>query len=394
MLRTNDYKEIIMMMKDLIREKNLSDNFIISIDGPCGGGKTTLAEYIKKECDYNIVHMDDFYLPFQKRDKNWMNIIAGHMDFDRLIKDILEPYASGKEINYVSYDCHSDEYLKKKDIDLKKPLVLEGSYTSHPRISEYVDIKIYVNIDERMQIERLTKRNEKVVDKFVSMWIPFENNYFKELSVKEKSDIVYRNIDYYGNRIILASKSARRKELLQNEGYDFDIYVPAKEEKSIIGKKYSLELVENCAMDKAKNAYEELKEKYIEDCGLSQIEKYNPLIISCDTVVVIDDLILGKPKDKADAIRILKSLSSKTHQVVSAVAVIKDGKETKACDVSRVTFKKLTDGEIEEYVERSRPYDKAGSYGIQDEGFSFVESLEGNIDNVIGFPMKVLKEIL
>ena len=113
MLRTNDYKEIIVMMKDLIREKNLSDNFIISIDGPCGGGKTTLAEYIKKECDYNIVHMDDFYLPFQKRDKNWMNIIAGHMDFDRLIKDVLEPYTSGTETNYVSYDCHSDKYLQK-----------------------------------------------------------------------------------------------------------------------------------------------------------------------------------------------------------------------------------------------------------------------------------------
>ena len=191
MIVENEEKNKFIVLQKLIRERNLSECFIISIDGPCGGGKTTFAESIKREYGYNIVHMDDFYLPFQKRDKTWMNTIAGHMDFKRLIEDVIKPYSEKKATKYISYDCHSDKYLQKIDIDPNKPIVLEGSYSSHPVLDDYVDIKIYIDIDEKTQIERLTKRNEKVVDKFVSMWIPFENNYFHTMEIKDKSDIIY-----------------------------------------------------------------------------------------------------------------------------------------------------------------------------------------------------------
>ena len=375
-MKVCDNKKRILEIETLVKNKNLSNYFVIAIDGPCAGGKTTFAEEMNKGYEYNIVHMDDFYLPFQKRDKNWMNIIAGHMDFDRLIEKVLKPYKERREIEYISYDCHSDKYLQKIDIDLDKPVILEGSYSTHPILDNYIDIKIYLDIDSKTQVERLTKRNEKVVDKFVSMWIPFENNYFEKLNIKEKCDLVFNE-----KKLILASKSARRKEILEKEGYEFDIFVSSKEENSIIGKKYSLELVENCAIEKAKNAYEEIKES-------------NALIVSCDTVVVIDDVIIGKPKDREDAIRILSNLSGKTHQVISAVAVINDGVIKQGYEVSNVTFRKVSKEEIEEYIDRCKPYDKAGSYGIQDEGFNFVENVGGNIDNVIGLPIKTLKELL
>ena len=182
--------ENINKIKHLIEEKRLSPPSVLSIDGPCGAGKSTLASEIEKELGFNILHMDDFYLPFKERDKNWMNIIAGHMDFNRILKNVLEPYKSGHKTNYVSYDCHSDKYLQEIPIDLNKILVIEGSYTSHPILDEYVDLKIFVDIDKDEQIKRLTNRNLDVVDKFLSMWVPFENNYFESLKIKENSDLV------------------------------------------------------------------------------------------------------------------------------------------------------------------------------------------------------------
>lgn len=182
--------ENIKKIKCYIDENNLTSPAVISIDGPCGGGKTTLASKVEKELGYNILHMDDFYLPFDKRNKNWMNIIAGHMDFDRLIENVLKPYVEKRKTNYISYDCHSDKYLQEIPIDLDKILVIEGSYTSHLILDKYVDVKIFVDIDKDEQKKRLTKRNPDVVDKFLTMWVPFENRYFEELKIKDGSDLV------------------------------------------------------------------------------------------------------------------------------------------------------------------------------------------------------------
>lgn len=177
-------------IKKIIEEKHLNAPAVIAIDGPCGGGKSTLAAEIEKEFGFNILHMDDFYLPFQKREKDWMNVIAGHMDFERLIENVLKPYKESRKTNYISYDCHSDKYLQEIPIDLDKILVIEGSYTSHPMLDKYVNLKIFVDIEKDEQERRLTKRNPDVVDKFLSMWVPFENRYFEELKIKEKSDLV------------------------------------------------------------------------------------------------------------------------------------------------------------------------------------------------------------
>ena len=182
--------ENIEKIKKLVRDKKLSGQVVISIDGPCGGGKTTVANEIEKTLGYNILHMDDFYLPFDKRDKNWMNIIAGHMDYDRLIENVLIPYKEKRKTNYISYDCHSDKYLQEIPIDLDKFLVIEGSYTSNPILDKYVNAKIFVDINKDEQVKRLTKRNPSVVDKFLSMWVPFENRYFEELKIKDNSDLV------------------------------------------------------------------------------------------------------------------------------------------------------------------------------------------------------------
>ena len=232
--------------------------------------------------------------------------------------------------------------------------------------------------------------------------------------------------------IILASKSERRKDILKREGFDFEIYVPRTEEKDIIGEKYSEKLVSECAREKAEAAYKELsggshsspvqsgsQSSSVHVVGASYAsakdgsqsslahavgtsyasakgfaESAHMIIVSCDTVVVNDGIIIGKPKDRDDAKRILKSLSGKRHRVISAVCICKGGEYHVKSDTTYVEFRNLSDEEIENYINERKPYDKAGSYGIQDEKFDFVESIEGSMDNVVGFPIEKFKEML
>ena len=204
-------------------------------------------------------------------------------------------------------------------------------------------------------------------------------------------------------KIILASASPRRREILKENGIDFEIIVPEGDEKNIVGEKYSEELVNECAIAKAKSVAETLGSQSSpiqKNVGADTIRPTvgasytSPIIVSCDTVVVNDGIIIGKPKDREDAIRILKSLSGKTHIVASSVCVKKDDDVKVAHEITKVTFREITEREIEEYIDRCNPLDKAGSYGIQDEGFDFAVKVEGNIDNVIGFPMKAFNSII
>ncbi len=177
--------------------------------------------------------------------------------------------------------------------------------------------------------------------------------------------------------IILASNSPRRKEILSNAGFKF-ICIPSSYEENIQGLKYTKEAVINCAENKA-----------------LEIAKKHPksLVIGADTVVVHNEIILGKPKNKEDAFIMLKSLNNDTHFVATAVCLIYGNKIIKDIELTNVTFRKLEDSDIYNYIDSKNPLDKAGSYGIQDEGFDFALSIEGELDNVIGFPMKLFKKL-
>ena len=173
--------------------------------------------------------------------------------------------------------------------------------------------------------------------------------------------------------IVLASQSPRRKAILSQVDLDFTI------EPSKINEDFSIELLpkafcEHWAREKAN------------DVARSHIDK---LIIGADTIVVIDDKILGKPKSHEESFSMLKSLSGKTHQVLTGVSLIHLdlGIDFTFNESTNVSFCFLTDEEINNYIEKYKPYDKAGSYGIQD-GFSvYVERINGCFYNVMGFPI-------
>lgn len=181
--------------------------------------------------------------------------------------------------------------------------------------------------------------------------------------------------------IVLASKSPRRQELLKGIGVDFTILTKDVDE-SYPSRLPLLDVAPFLSLKKA---------KAFEDNELPE----NFMVITADTVVIAENEILGKPKDRDDAFRMLGLLSGKTHKVVTGVTVhTKDFTKTFSV-ISKVTFDCLDNQEIEYYVEKYKPYDKAGAYGIQEWiGYIGVSSVEGSYFNVMGLPTRKLYMVL
>lgn len=178
--------------------------------------------------------------------------------------------------------------------------------------------------------------------------------------------------------IILASASPRRQEILKEQGYDFQV-VPSTCEEIVNPTLAPVEVAKSLAKQKA----QDVAKAYPADT-----------VIGADTIVVNGDKILGKPHSEQEAFDMLRSLAGKAHQVITGVAVVRDGKCENYAEVTNVHFFPLTDEEIWEYVETGEPMDKAGSYGIQGLGGLFVKEIEGDYLNVVGLPVERLKEIL
>lgn len=185
-------------------------------------------------------------------------------------------------------------------------------------------------------------------------------------------------------KIILASQSPRRKQLLQWAEVPFDILV------SDVDESYPLGLPsEEVAIFIAKNKAVAVNEL------LQQNNDDSKIIIAADTIVVLNDEIIGKPKDSSDAIAILKKLSGQQHKVITGVVIISKEKEIAFSDVTEVAFYELTDEQIAFYVDKYQPYDKAGAYAIQEWiGVVGIKSINGDFYNVMGLPVsRVVQEL-
>ena len=179
--------------------------------------------------------------------------------------------------------------------------------------------------------------------------------------------------------IILASQSPRRQQLMHSITDDFVVEISHIDESSSLSLS-PLEAVKDIAKRK----------------GLD-IAKRHPhdLVISADTIVVIDNKIIGKPVDEVDAKRILNLLSDRTHHVYTAFYLIKENKEYEEVVISEVTFEKLSEQTIDEYIKSGSPMDKAGAYGAQDNNdFKLIKKITGSWSNVIGFPVDEIKKAI
>lgn len=180
-------------------------------------------------------------------------------------------------------------------------------------------------------------------------------------------------------KIVLASSSPRRAAILKSTGLDFQI-IPSAYVEEHTTTVFSYEFIENLAYNKAKAV---------------RVDEPS-LIVGADTVVVLDGEILGKPDGRKGAFDMLRKLSGKTHFVVTSIVVIdsETGSFRKNSTTSYVTFEELTDEQINYYIDNYKPFDKAGSYGIQEMPDGYIKSYTGDLENIIGMSSKSLLKLL
>lgn len=186
------------------------------------------------------------------------------------------------------------------------------------------------------------------------------------------------------SEIILASASPRRRELLANMGLRFTVTVSDADESAVDATVPPEIYVQELALLKAAAV------------AKTVIKNKNALVISADTIVVDDGVILGKPKDERDAVRMLTSLSGKAHKVYTGFCVMRLSDAFTVCKnvCTEVVFKELAQEKIERYVKTSEPMDKAGAYGIQGLGAMLIDRINGDYFNVVGLPVSELCDVL
>ena len=179
-------------------------------------------------------------------------------------------------------------------------------------------------------------------------------------------------------KLILASKSPRRKEILTREGFDFIV-----------------EAIDvNETMDPQLSPYQNVMNVALKKGEAIYCDHLDDVVLSTDTIVCLDGIIYGKPKNRSDAFNTLKTFSGRTHEVVSGVSILSKRANILMHVKSFVTFKELTDEEINNYLDTDEPYDKAGSYAIQGIGKCLIDSYSGSLDNIIGLPIEYFKDTL
>ena len=166
--------------------------FLIAIDGMCGSGKTTLADYLARELNASLFHMDDFFLQPHQRTEQRLAEPGGNVDYERFKAEVLDHAADVKGVTFRPFSCRewklADEAISNPYNDI---VIVEGSYSHHPYFNNIFDVKIFLEISSEEQKKRIISRDgNDIWPMFEEKWIPMENRYFEKFKIKEKSDII------------------------------------------------------------------------------------------------------------------------------------------------------------------------------------------------------------
>lgn len=162
---------------------------LIALDGRCGSGKTTLAVQLAEQFPGSAVfHTDDYYLPPAQRIRNWAETPCANMDLTRLREEVLVPAQAGAAVRSRAYSCREGAYLPEQCVPPAPLYILEGSYSHHPILAGFYDLKVFVTCSKKEQARRLQAREGERYENFVRRWIPLEEAYFAQCRIEALAD--------------------------------------------------------------------------------------------------------------------------------------------------------------------------------------------------------------
>lgn len=181
-------KELIEQINDLLKEKK---RVIVAIEGGSASGKTSLGKELEQLFDATILHMDDFFLRPEQRTKERLEEPGGNVDRERFKEEVAIPLQKGESIKYRRFDCSTFSVLPAIEIKPAKLTIIEGAYSTHPELGKYYDLSVFLDIDSKLQKERILRRNgQEKAERFFEKWIPMEQKYFEVFNVKEQCDMI------------------------------------------------------------------------------------------------------------------------------------------------------------------------------------------------------------
>ena len=185
-----EYARFFSILLDTAKVLRDRGKAVVAIDGRCGSGKTTLSGLMEQIFDCRVFHMDDFYLPWNRRVENWMSVPGGNMDLERFRVEILDPVFAEQDVCYRRFDCGAGKVGEGEFVPAKALTVIEGSYSHHPALHADYDLKIFLTCEKQEQRRRLMVREGDYFPTFESVWMPLEEQYIRMCDIESSGAMI------------------------------------------------------------------------------------------------------------------------------------------------------------------------------------------------------------
>ncbi len=189
---SSEMTELLPAVRGMLRRCG-AGRILITIDGPCASGKTTLSGALAAALGCDVIHTDDFVVPHARKTPERLAIPGGNCDWERLTREVLIPWKSGRTVRYRRYDCREDGLKAPETVTSGELLILEGCYCNLPALRAYADIRLFMEPPEEVRLERLRQRESPgSLENYFTRWIPLENAYFDAYSLPDPGCTIMR----------------------------------------------------------------------------------------------------------------------------------------------------------------------------------------------------------
>ena len=182
-----------LIRQEIQRLLEKKGRLIVAIDGRCGSGKSTLAAALQEQYGYPVVHMDDFFLRPEQRTAERLATPGENVDHERFLAEVLSPLAAGEPVTYRPFSCKTMTLSDPMALPCAAVTVVEGSYACHPTLRDYYDLRVFLDVDGKTQMDRILRRSgPEKAEEFRRRWIPLEELYFNSLDVAAHCDLILK----------------------------------------------------------------------------------------------------------------------------------------------------------------------------------------------------------